>query len=254
MTQKMGILLLRVILNDVIDFLLNNRNNLTLFFEILAAVTGLVLFNKYRHTVAKYFIYFLVYIVLMVILGRYTYLVGNNGVFSFLEGTLLERNYWWFTLFWKIVAVVFFGWYYSKILHNKLHKKILKITTFSFIIISLIIILLNLKLYFTNSIPSIGILGALIILQCVYYYFVEILTNEKVLNFHKSLAFYISCAILLFWLIKTPLAFFEPYYRKSDMDYVNLRGYINLFVNTFMYLIFTVGLIVSKPENDSLIE
>ena len=240
---------LQVILNNVIDFFVN-KSFFTLFLEILAAVTGLILYKKYKHTAAKYFIFFLVYIVIMVVIGRYSFLVRNNGVFSFLEGTLLERNYWWFTLFWKIAAVVFFGWYYSKILKSILHKKILKISLIAFVIISLIIILSNLKLYFTSSIPSIGILGALIILQCVFYYFMEILKSDKILTFHKSISFYISCAILLFWLIKTPLAFFEPYYRKADMDYVNLRGYINLFVNTFMYLTYTIGLIVSKPEYD----
>ncbi len=236
--------------NNVIDFLINNRHNFTLFVEILAAVTGLILYKKYKHTAAKYFIYFLVYIVFMVIIGRYSYLVRDDRVFSFLEGTLIERNYWWFTLFWKITAVVFFGWYYSKVLKNESHKKILKISIFTFMITSIVIILFNLNLYFTGSIPSIGVLGALVILQCVVYYFMEILQSDKILTFYKSLNFYISCAILLFWLIKTPLAFFEPYYRKADMDYVNLRGYINLIVISFMYITYSIGLIVSNPEND----
>ena len=250
MEETMEIHLLLTTHNSVIDFLINNSQNLTLFVEILAAVTGLILFKKYKHTAAKYFIYFLVYIVVMVIIGRYSYLVRNDGVLSFLEGTLIERNYWWFTLFWTIAAVVFFGWYYAKILKNEVHKNILKISIFSFMFISLIIILFDLKSYFTGSIPPINILGGLIILQCVVYYFLEILQSEKILNFYKSLNFYISCAILIFWLIKTPLAFFEPYYRKADMDYVNLRGYINLFVISFMYITYTIGLIVSKPEYD----
>ena len=93
------------------EFLISESSNINLSLEILAAVTGLILFNKYKHTAAKYFIYFLIYIVIMVVIGRYSYLVQNDGIFSFLQGTLLERNYWWFTVFWKIAAVVFFGWY-----------------------------------------------------------------------------------------------------------------------------------------------
>lgn len=243
-----------IIHNNVIDFLINNSNNLSLFFEILAAVTGLVLFKKYKNTAAKYFIYFLVYTVVMVIIGRYTYFVKNDGFFSYLDGTLIERNYWWFTLFWDIAAPAFFGFYYSLILKNRVRKKILKMSVIIFIVVSIILILLNLNLYFTSTIKSICVLGALIILQCVFFYFMEILQSQKLLTFHKSLNFYISCAILLLWLIQTPLAFFEQYYRKLDIAYVTLRGFINLFAISFMYITYTIGLLVSKPEKDSFTE
>ena len=240
----------QIIRNNVIDFLINNSNNLILYFEILAAVTGLVLFKKYKNTAAKYFIYFLVYIVAMVILGRYTYFVRNDGFLGFLDGTLIERNYWWFTLFWDIAAPAFFGFYYSLILKNRVRKKILKMSVIIFIVVSIILILLNLNLYFTSLIKTICVLGALIILQCVFFYFMEILQSDNLLSFNKSLNFYISCAILLLWLVQTPLVFFEQYYRKLDMEYVNLRGLINLFVISFMYITYTIGLIVSKPKYD----
>jgi len=246
----MVILLKPITHNNVIDYVINNSHNLILFFEILAAVTGLVLFNKYKDTNAKYFIYFLVYIVIIVIFGRYSYFVRNDGLFNFLDGTLLERNYWWFTLAWDIVAPTFFGFYYSKILQNIVRKKILKMSVIIFLVVSIIIIILNLNLYFTSSMKSISVLGALIILQCVFFYFMEILQSDKLLSFNKSLNFYISCAILLLWLVQTPLVFFEQYYRKLDMEYVNLRGLINLFVISFMYITYTIGLIVSKPKYD----
>ncbi len=223
---------------------------ITISLEILAAVTGLLLYKKYKHTAAKYFIYFLVYIVIMVFLGRYSYFVKNNGIFSFLDGTLLEKNYWYFTLFWNIVGSTFFGWYFSKIIKNRIQKKILRISVLVFWVLSMIIIFSNWQLFFTNSIPSISVLSAVIILQCVCFYFMEILRSDKILTFHKSLNFYICCAILVLWLLQTPLSFFNPYYRKLDMDYVNLRGYINLFVIAFMYITYTIGLIISNPKYD----
>lgn len=232
------------------DFILNNYFVLIFSVEVLSAVTGLLLFQKYKDTTAKYFIYFLVYIVFMVIIGRYTSYVKDDGFLSFLDGTLLEKNYWYFTIFWNIVVSSFFGLYYSEILENAVLKKVLKVSVVLYILVSIIVILLNLNLFFTNSIPLIDVLGALIILQCVFYYFMEILQGDKILTFYKNLTFYISCAILLFWLIKTPLAFFEPYYKKIDVEYVHLRAFINFYVITFMYLTFTIGLIVSKPDYD----
>ncbi len=217
--------------------------------EVLAAVTGLILYNKYSQTVAKYFIVFLCYVVFIVVVGRYTFWI-ENGFFNFLKGTLIEKNYWWFTLNWKIGAVSFFSWYYQKILKNKLNIKILKYSTYLFLGVSVFTIITNINFFFNGSFPVIAICGCIIIMQCAFFFFFEILQSEAILNFHKSLNFYISCAILIFWLIKTPLAFFEIYYRKIDQDYVHLRAYINLVVIFIMYLTFTVGFIVSKPEKE----
>lgn len=234
-------------MSGFVEFINNNARNIWLFFEIMAAVTGLLLFTKYKGTNVKYFIYFLVYVVVFVIIGRYSFLV-QKGPLEFLKGTLLERNYWWFTICWDIIGVLFFGWYYLKILKNEKSKKILKFSIIAFLTISLISIVSTLPDFFKGPLKIVSISGALVILQCVFYYFLELLQGDKVLNFYKSLTFYISCAILLLWLIQTPLMYFEPYFRRSDMEYVNLRTYINLIVISFMYITYTIGLIVSNPD------
>ncbi|MGY0392606.1 hypothetical protein ACW5R3_08640 [Bizionia sp. KMM 8389] len=232
----------------MIEFLLNNASLISLGLEILAAVTGLVFFSKYKHTAAKYFIYFLVYVVFFEVVGRYTRFIKNDGVLSFLENTLLEKNYWWYSLCWLILSVAFYGWYYLKTLTNKNHKKILKFTLFGFLIYAVLITVLNWEAFFNTNFVSITVFGALIILQCVFYYFLEILQSDKILTFYKSLNFYITCSILILWLVQTPLVFFEPYFGILDMDYVYLRNFINLNIIAFMYLSFTIGLVVSNPN------
>lgn len=234
----------------MIEFINQYSTSIFLALEILAAVTGIILYEKYRYTAVKYFIYFLIYVVIFVLLGRYTHYVRDDGFLNFLDGTLLERNYWWFTIFWDIGGATFFGWYYQKILVNRTAKNILKISVILFLIVSTVSIVVTLPDFFKMSLPIINILGALIILQCVFYYFLEILKSDEILNFYKSMSFYISCAILILWLVQTSLVFFEPYFRKEDMEFVYLRGYINLFVISFMYLTYTIGLIVSDPDYD----
>lgn len=237
-------------MQDIFDFIKENRSFIWLFFESLAAITGLFLFNKYEKSYAKYFIYFLVYVVFIVIIGRYTYLVDDNKIFSFLDGTVIERNYWYYTIFWDIAATLFFGWYFMKIINNNTHRKILKTSVYIFIIVSISSILLNLDMFFNKTHSIIKICSALIILQCVVYYFLEILQSDKILTFYKSINFYICCAILILWLIQTPLTFFEQYYTKDDLSYVDLRGYINLIIIPIMYITYTIGLIISNPEYD----
>ena len=224
--------------------------NIFLILEILAAVTGIIFLKKYRGTAAEYFIYFLIYIVVYVIIGKYSHFVKDNGPLSFLDGTLLERNYWLFTIFWDIGGTLFFGWYFHKILENESLKKVLRISIVVFLTISIIEIIMTLPDFFKTALPLLNVASLIIILQCVFYYFLEVLRSDKILYFYKSLGFYISCAILILWLIQTPLVFFEHYFSLKDADYVVLKNRINLIAISFMYLTYTIGLIVSNPDYD----
>ena len=216
----------------------------------MAALTGLILYKKYKHTSAKYFIYFLVYLTIGDFLGSYTKYIKNNGFLSFLDGTLIERNYWWFTLFWCVFSVLFFVFYYNKILHTPKHKSIIKYCGYVFFVFSIGYISINLDQYFSTSIPTIRIFGALIICLCTFLYFLEILLSNIISKFYKSLDFYITISILVWWLVTTPLAFFEIYNSTSDWNFVFLKWQVYLFVNIFMYLTFTFALIWCRPQND----
>lgn len=232
------------------DFLLEFQKLINSSIEILAAVTGLLLYKKYKLTAAKFFIYFLVFVSFLDFSGNYSMLIKNNGVFGFLEGTVLAKNYWLFTLFWDIGAIIFFAFYYHKILENQIFRSIIKNTGYVFFIFSVGYILLNWEDLFTNYIPVITISGAVIIFLCTVFYFVEILLSDTILIFYKILPFYISVAIFIWWLITTPLVFFEIYSSNKDWNFIFLKWQIYLFANIFMYLTFTFALIFCKPQNE----
>ncbi len=231
------------------EFLRQNYSLLTRSVEILATVTGLLLFKKYKLTVAKYFIWFLVYLSICDFLGTYTYYIKDNGFLNFLENTIFEKNYWWSTLFWKIGAILFFGFYFQKIIINKSYKLIIKYCTVFFLIFYLVYIAVNLNVFFVRFFPIIDVLGAIIIFLCVILYFIEILQNEHIVAFYKSINFYIAFTILIWWLIITPLVFYDVYFSTADWDFVILKTQIYLFANIFMYLTFTFALIWCKPQN-----
>lgn len=221
--------------------------------EILAAITGIIVYKKYEHTNAKYFIYFLIYLSIGDYINNYVDYIKNDGIFNFLEGTVFIRNHWWSTLFWNIGAIFFFSFYFSKTLKTKLFRNIICNSGYGFLIFSFIYILLNWEDYFLRFFPVISIIGAIIIFLCSVFYFTEILLSDKILTFFKSLNFYISVAIFIWWLIITPLVFYDIYINKTseqDVEYMNMRMYIYLFSNVFMYLTFTFALIWCKPEND----
>lgn len=230
------------------NFFVHYKSEITRVVEISAALTGLLLYKNYKDTSAKYFIYFLVYLSIGDFINTYVYHIRNGGILSFLEGTVFEWNYWWSTLFWKIGSIVFFTFYYSKVLGNKNFKTIIKYVGIFFLFFSILTILINWNVFFISDFPMIKILGAIIIILCSILYFIEILLSDRILTFYKSLNFYISFSIFIWWLITTPLTFYEIYNFNMDMNFRHLRWQIYLFANIFMYSIFTFALIWCRPQ------
>lgn len=232
------------------DFFIKYYTQLIHLVEIIAAVTGILLYKKYKFTSTKYFIYFLVFIALAEIVSMYTYLVEYNGVLGFLKSTVFRRNYWWGTLYWSIGSIMFYSFYFLKILKTKRYRGIIKVSRYFFLCFSFIFIIMNFDEYFTKPFPIISLLGALIIFLCVIFYFLEILESNTILHFYKSINFYIAATIFLWWLIITPIVFFHIYFRNVDWDFIHLKWRIYLFANIFMYLTFTFALIWCRPQND----
>tara|TARA_R110000868_G_scaffold147041_8_gene368209 strand:- start:169 stop:891 length:723 start_codon:yes stop_codon:yes gene_type:complete len=238
------------------EFLLENYSVLTHSVEAMAALTGIFLFKYYRKSVAKYFIYFLIFLTFCDFLNTYTWLVKPDKSLSFLIGTLIQKNYWWSTLFWKIGAIMFFAFYYQKIIKAKHFKNIIKYASYIFLTFSMIYISLNWEDFFNSFFPSISIFGAIIVFLCTVFYFLEILQNDEILTFYKSLNFYISAAIFIWWLIITPIVFYDNYTSyeigvyERDWDYIKLRRLLYLSANILMYSTFTFALIWCRPQKD----
>lgn len=234
------------------DFFVQYKSEITRFVELLATITGLIFYKKYKFTSARYFVFFLVYLSLGDFINTYVYYIKNDGIFSFLEGTVFQRNTWWSTLFWKIGAILFFGFYYSKILKNKKFKRVVKVSSYFFFFYSLMCIVFNFDDFFIKSFSSISIFGAIIIIFCSVFYFIEILQSEKILTFYRDLNFYISTSIFIWWVIITPLVFYDTYNLLWDWNFIFLRWQIYLFANIVMYSTFTFALIFCSPENDNI--
>ena len=198
------------------NFLLQNYLILTCGVELLAALTGVIFYRKYKYSNAKYFIYFLVFIALAELASSYTNFIENDGVFSFLKGTVFQKNYWFGALYWTLGGILFYSYYFLKLIKTKSFVVVIKISRYFFLVFFIIYVLFNWNDYFIKPFPVIDILGAIIIFLSVIFYFIEILKSEVVLTFYKSLNFYIAVTIFVWWLIITPLVFFNVYFRHVD--------------------------------------
>jgi hypothetical protein len=236
------------------DFFLNNYILFVHFVEVLAAVVAIFCYDKYKQTPVKYFIYFLVYVAIMELIGAYPTFVEKYESLSeakeFLKGTKFEENNWFYTIFWTIASAVFYSFYFGQFIESNYSIKVIKYITSIFIISSLVYILLNWNSFFVSSFYFVDIFSASVILLSVVLYFIEVLKSQKVLIFYKSINFYIAAVLLIFFLIKTPLLFYDVYFSRSDMDYLRLNATISILCIAFMYVTFSFALIWCKPQNN----
>lgn len=232
------------------EFLTEYYSLITHSVEFLSALTGMFFYRKYKHTSAKYFIWFLCYLSLGDLFGGYVYRIGDFKFLFFLKGTRFVWNYWWYNLFWEIGAITFFSFYYSRILKTKSYRTATKYAGIIFFVFSITYMMTSLETFFTGYFPLVRVLGAVVVFLCSVLFFMEILQSDKILTFYKSLNFYISAVIFIWWLIIAPLVFYDIYNYNRDVNYKLLKWLIYFFANIFMYLSFTFALIWCKPEND----
>ncbi|MEL0456192.1 hypothetical protein WJN01_08145 [Flavobacteriaceae bacterium SZ-1-7] len=240
----------------MIEFLLKHYSFSTYTLEFLAAITGLLCYKKYRNSVAKYFIWFLLLVAISDTLCFYTFFVNPNRALYFLIGTKVEKNHWWSTLYWDVGAIVFLCFFYYKILKTVLFQNIVKVAGYSFLFFSALYIGLNWEQFFFQFFEVFDLLGAAIVFMCSMFYFMEILTSDKILVFYKSIYFYITVTIFIWWLIITPLTFYDVYNTyevgkpPNDLNFRKLRRLVYLSANIFMYLTYTFSFLWCRPEND----
>ncbi len=257
MVDKMVGLLAQITLSNSIflmDFFLNNYSFIINFIEVIAAITGIFCYKKFSNTPVKYFIYFLIYVAIIEMIGAYPTYVENfeylSEVKELLIGTKIEKNYWFYTIFWIIGSAVFYSFYFCQFLESDISIKVLKYFTSIFVLSSIVYILFYWNSFFVSSFYFVNIFSASIILLSVVLYFVEVLKTQKILTFYKSINFYIAAVLLIFFLIKTPLLFYDVYFSRSDMDYLRLNATISILCIAFMYVTFSLALIWCKPQNN----
>jgi hypothetical protein len=233
----------------MLEFLTSNFNFIIYGFELLAALVGILCLVKFRNTTTQYFIYFLIYVVFVEFIGASLVYFPKFTAVSMIRSIGI-RAINWYNLFWFFGSILFVLFYFHSLIKLKPFKVIIKGVSVFFTLIMLVHFILYFEI-FMNSHPKIyQFLGLFATFICISLYFIEFLKSDYILHIFKTFGFYASVGLLLWWLIITPVIFFDDYNTVSDWDFANLKRLIFLLANIFMYSCFTIGLIISKPKND----
>lgn len=236
------------------DFLIKYYSFITKGVILIAAITGFILYKKYKKTPIKYFILFIGYVVLVEFIAYYpTLLIKYESLTSLkliIDKTVFRQNYWVYNLFWGIGSIIFFSVFYLKILKYKKYKLIVKSVLSIFLLSSILCIIFNWNDFFISSFPFFKISGTILILLYSVLFYIETLESEESTNIFKYVNFYICSILLIWWLVTGPVVFFEKYVFDADWDFIFLRWQIYLSANIFMYLGFALAFIFCKPEQE----
>ena len=231
----------------MLEFITKNFNFISYFFEFLAMLTGLLCLKKYKGTTTTFFILFLIYIVLIDFTGA-TFFYDNNFKLTTYLRSIGFNSMSWYNLFWIFGTVLLILYYIYSVLRNNFNRRFILVLGGVYFVLMLSHFYIYPNVFFKAHDSYYQFTGAFTLLIGCSVYFIELINSETISNALKTYSFYALSAILIWWLIVTPILFFEAYNTVVDFDFVYLKRRIFVFANIFMYSCFAIGLIISKPQ------
>ncbi|MFT5847883.1 MAG: hypothetical protein ACJARX_001378 [Psychroserpens sp.] len=224
------------------EFLLNYKNLIIDFFEIVAAISGSYYISKNPNSVLKIFVYYLWLTVFIEVIGSYGFLLLNNYDLEWyvnLKNSVFCSNIWLYNIY-SFLTIGIIGLFYSNLMISKVFKNCIRLIFSAYSCFAFAFFTFT-DAFFAKSLPYTFIFGTVSICVYVILYFIELMRSEEILSFYKLPSFYISIALLIWYLCVTPLFIFDSYFHAMNTKFVEFRGQFLLIINIFTYLCFAFG-------------
>lgn len=223
---------------------------LVYILEIGAALAGTYYLRKTRTAVpySGLFVGYLWLVVGVETIGYYPVFNYFNDYYylPFLKDTLFERNFWLYNVFKVITFAILYVFFIAQ-LQSKKSKRIFKWITFFFVLTAVLNLILT-DVFFQKSSAFSFIIGTFILLTLIFAYYFELLKSDKILYFYKSLVFYISVGLLLWYVTVTPIFIFNKYFTSTSPEFVKLHATILNISNYFLYCMYILAFIIGSSN------
>ena len=199
--------------------------------EGIAMLAGVFKLNSLKNSYWKWFVYYLIYIVLYENTSDY---LNSNFNVSF-------RKY--FALVQIPIEFIFFYWLYAlKSLKNKPLFYLI-----SFLYLFFYILEYNLSIYQFTFKSLNNTIGTLLLLVLVGLEFMKQIKSDSIVNFKQDKMFYINIGVILFYIGNMP--FFGWYLSILKFPEIWNTYYIYFLIsNSIMYLLFAASFVWGKPK------
>ncbi|PVW13072.1 hypothetical protein [Marixanthomonas spongiae] len=204
---------------------------IVLSFYGIATVTAILFYGKYKHTVLKYFVWILIYNLINEISAKYVYYWLDRNVIMYNVYNTVFFSYF-FYVFWNFVK-------------GKTYKKWIVYSVILFLIATVINVF-TVNAYYDSLMIS-YITGACLIIFCIILYYIEILSDTRVLHIREDLLFWISIGLLLFYVGYIPIKLSREFFAGNDDLFITLYNVQRILI-IIMYSCFTMGFIWTKKK------
>ncbi len=168
----------------------------------------------------------------------YTFIVEILG--AVLGDILRIDNSWLYNIFTFTSFLFYFNWYYSILKRPKLKKSVLPFTIIFVVVAIFCLFTQSWEEYHTYTFFT----GAVFLLVLTLFHFYQLLNSNEVLIVKYKLSFWISTALLLFYMGMIPIIFL--------MEYTNIRVFSYLIIiislNVILYGCYIIGFLWTKKE------
>lgn len=180
--------------------ILNLVRDLLTYFQLVTAIIATLYFKKYNEGFIKYFLIFLWYTAINDFIGKYYSININNNN----------------KIFYNIYQMVQFGFYltlYYFNIKNKTNKNVILV----FLGLYFVSVLINCSYenFSISYFQTTYIIGATFTVIAIVMYFSQILNSDKIIIITKILLFWISTALLIYYLPIIPFMVVQKYSIKS---------------------------------------
>tara|TARA_R100000935_G_scaffold37524_1_gene58589 strand:+ start:101 stop:829 length:729 start_codon:yes stop_codon:yes gene_type:complete len=171
--------------------------------------------------ITGFFVYYLLFDFFASTVGMYARIIRNNEGLHFLKDTFLYNDYWFFNPV-IVIGFALYAFYFRLNLKNNLLRQLLAIGIFSFVSFSVIDFLYS-DIFFTSHSKSIFLLGSLLTITGIFFFYYELLKSNKILKASKNVTLYVSVAYLIHNLINLPIWIYTPkYFTAVNPDFIRL--------------------------------
>jgi hypothetical protein len=200
------------------------------YFIVLSFIVSLLVYSGNRYRYIKLFPPFLFVTMTAEFIGSYLFSLGKNNLYIY--------------NFFSVLEFCFYLYVISLLIINQRIKKIIRLTSIFYAIISIVNIVFIQGMDTVHTITY--SIGCLIIVMASIYYFYELFRMPKSVRLSRNPAFWICSGLLFFYICGFPLFAFINFWSRFRWV-VNSFDSIMMILNIFLYSLFTIGLLCSKP-------
>jgi hypothetical protein len=221
-----------------------------MIIEILAAIAGIYYIkNGPTDRITRWFVFFLWMTLLVETVAAYAPIAyfSEYKYFSFVECTHFADNVWIYNVS-IIASFSFLVYYFYTFLKGRLIRQVVKHAVISYILSSVVYLLIFEDIFFRELSQFSNIAGTLLLLIVIVLFYFQLLKSDVTLNLKFFLPFYISIGVLIFNLLITPIDIFDDFYSGEDILFTKIKNIVYLFSNLFMYSSFILGFIICRRK------